>query len=101
MFSRNEYPHPIYKNIDYMQLKAKKSTASLNVCLALTGFCVFQFRSSRIQKSTSCFCQEAYVAAVSSDYLYYLGVICASDYYQFDDLRDGAIQFFPTCLKVN
>ena len=30
-----------------------------------------------------------------------VGVICASDYYQFDDLRDGALQFFPSCLKVS
>ena len=28
------------------------------------------------------------------------GVICAADYYQFSDLRDGALQFFPMCLKV-
>ena len=28
------------------------------------------------------------------------GVICAADYYQFVDLRDGGLQFFPMCLKV-
>ncbi|XP_023340710.1 serine-enriched protein, partial [Eurytemora carolleeae] len=29
------------------------------------------------------------------------GVICAADFYQFDDLRDGGIQFFPSCLKID
>ena len=28
-------------------------------------------------------------------------MICAADYYQFADLRDGALQFFPMCLKVD
>ena len=28
------------------------------------------------------------------------GIICAADYYQFTDLRDGGLQFFPMCLKV-
>ena len=34
------------------------------------------------------------------DYRTITGVICAADYYQFSDLRDGALQFFPMCLKV-
>jgi hypothetical protein len=29
------------------------------------------------------------------------GVICAADFYQFTDLRDGGLQFFPSCIKVS
>lgn len=30
-----------------------------------------------------------------------IGVICAADHYEFKDLRDGGMQFFPMCLKID
>ncbi len=34
-------------------------------------------------------------------FLLHPGVICAADFYQFTDLRDGGLQFFPSCIKVS
>jgi hypothetical protein len=34
-------------------------------------------------------------------FIFHPGVICAADFYQFTDLRDGGLQFFPSCIKVS